>query len=133
MKALIQTKPRKCNPFAHFNGSFSGKVTRSQNAKKEGLCFTKSSQQFYFAHVLETLRHLRDMYFDSKGIAKARHLHDFVLLALYVRANPGRSKEIRTLQLYLESEKNEPFISTNLKAEFHRVRTGSKRRLLSAI
>ena len=102
-------KAPQVQSFRAFQRQFQRESYQIAKRKKEGLCFTKSSQQFYFAHVLETLRHLRDKYFDSKGIAKARHLHDFVLLALYVRANPGRSKEIRTLQLYLESEKNEPF------------------------
>lgn len=83
--------------------------------EKEGLT-KKSSQQFYFAHVLETLRNLRDKYFESSGIHKARHLHNFVLLALYMRAMPGRSKEIRSLQLYLESEKREPFNFCNFKS-----------------
>lgn len=74
---------------------------------KEGLT-KKSTQQFYFAHILEVLRNLRTNYLESSGIKKARYLHDFVLLATYLRAMPGRSKEIRTLKLFLESAGN-PF------------------------
>ena len=62
--------------------------TRSKGFNK------KSSEKFYFAHVLETLHNLRDKHFESSGLEKVRYLHNFVLLAtlLYVRGMPGRSK-----------------------------------------
>lgn len=70
---------------------------------KEGLG-KKSSQQFYFAHILEVLRKLREKYFEEpNGMKKARYLHDFTMLATYLRAMPGRSHEIRSLKLHEES------------------------------
>jgi hypothetical protein len=66
-----------------------------------------SSQKFYFNHILDTIRNLRAKVFSSTGIKKARHLHDFVMLSMYLRVNPGRSKEIRTLQVFVESVGNE--------------------------
>ena len=62
----------------------------------------KSSQQFYFNHILDTIRNLRAKIYETSGVQKARHLHDFVMLAMYLRVNPGRSKEIRTLQVVVE-------------------------------
>ena len=70
---------------------------------KEGICMKPSSQKFYFNHILDTIRNLRAKVFSSTGIKKARHLHDFVMLSMYLRVNPGRSKEIRTLQVFVES------------------------------
>ena len=61
---------------------------------KKGLCMKKASQRFYFNHILDTLRNLRAKIFETTGVAKARNLHDFVMLATYVRAS-GRSKETR--------------------------------------
>jgi hypothetical protein len=72
----------------------------------------KASQRFYFNHILDTLRNLRAKIFETTGVAKARHLHDFVMLATYTRVNPGRSKEIRTLQVFVESGEN-PFDVTS--------------------
>jgi hypothetical protein len=74
---------------------------------KEGICMKPSSQKFYFNHILDTIRNLRAKVFSSTGIKKARHLHDFVMLSMYLRVNPGRSKEIRTLQVFVESVGNE--------------------------
>ena len=65
---------------------------------KEGLT-TKSSQQFRLAYVLETLRNLHQKYLEAKGVAKARFLHDFVLISTYLRAIPSRSSEIQSLKL----------------------------------
>ena len=62
-----------------------------------------SLQKFYFNHILDTIRNLRAKIFSTTGIKKARHLHDFVMLSMYLRVNPGRSKEIRTLQVFVES------------------------------
>ena len=80
---------------------------------KEGLA-SKSTKQFYFAHVLETLRSLKDKYFESDGLIKNRHLHDFVLLATFVRGIPSRTKELRTMRLFCESEKNMAFDYTTV-------------------
>ena len=80
---------------------------------KEGLT-SKSTKQFYFEHVLETLRSLRDKYFESTGLVKNRNLHDFVLLATFVRGIPGRSKELRTMRLFDEREKGAPFDYANI-------------------
>ena len=78
----------------------------------------KASQRFYFNHILDTLRNLRAKIFETTGVAKARHLHDFVMLATYTRVNPGRSKEIRTLQDFVESGENpfdvSSFLHTNI-------------------
>ena len=60
---------------------------------KEGLT-SKSTKQFYFEHVLETLRSLREKYFESTGIVKNRNLHDLVLLATFVGGIPN-CKELR--------------------------------------
>ena len=84
---------------------------------KEGLT-TKSSQQFRLAYVLETLRNLRQKYLESKGVAKARFLHDFVVISTYLRAMPGRSSEIQSLKLLIASE-TEPFdLETNSRDNF---------------
>ena len=72
----------------------------------------KASQRFYFNHILDTIKNLRAKIFETTGVAKARHLHDFDMLATYTRVNPGRSKEIRTLQVFVESGEN-PFDVTS--------------------
>lgn len=100
--------------YRSFTRQFSKQSYILKTRSKEGFD-KKSSQKFYFAHVLETLRNLRDKYFESSGLEKARYLHNFVLLALYIRANPGRSKELRTLKIYLESENREPFDICNFE------------------
>jgi hypothetical protein len=71
-----------------------------------------SSQKFYFNHILDTIRNLRAKIFSTTGIKKARHLHDFVMLSMYLRVNPGRSKEIRTLQVFVESGAGKEFDAT---------------------
>jgi hypothetical protein len=76
-------------------------------SSKEGICMKPSSQKFYFNHILDTIRNLRAKIFSSTGIKKARYLHDFVMLSMYLRVNPGRLKEIRTLQVFVESVGNE--------------------------
>ena len=48
-------------------------------------------------------------YFETTGLNKSRHLHDFVLLATFVRGIPGRSKELRTMKLFDENDKNQLF------------------------
>lgn len=100
--------------YRSFTREFSKQSYILKRRMKEGFD-KKSCKKFYFAHILETLRNLRDKYFESRGLEKVRHLHNFVLFALYLRAMPGRSKEIRTLQLYLESEKRKPFDICNFE------------------
>ena len=68
----------------------------------------KSSQRFYFNHILDTIRNLRAEIYETLGLQKARHLYDFVMLAMYLRVNPDRLKEIHTLQFFVESDDN-PF------------------------
>ena len=95
--------------YRSFQRRFLQDAYQLSKREKEGFS-KKSSQQFYFAHVLETLRNLRDKYLEcGGGVKKFRHLHDFVLLALYLRAMPGRSKELRTLQLHDEAAKGHQF------------------------
>ena len=106
----------KVRSYRQFIRQFQRENYRLTKRKKEGLC-TQYNQKFYFVHILETLRKLRDKYFETKGLVKARFLHDFVMLALYIRANPGRSKEIRTLKLYLECEKQKPFNFDDFQTE----------------
>ena len=43
-------------------------------------------------------------------------MHDFVLLATFVRGIPGRSKELRTMRLFCESEKNMAFDYTTVES-----------------
>ncbi len=94
--------------YQSFQRQFQRESTMLAKRSKEGLT-SKSTQQFYFAHVLETLRSIRDRYFESNGLNKSRHLHDFVLLATFVRGIPGRSRELRTMRLFDEHEKNQLF------------------------
>ena len=87
--------------------------------QRESSVLAKRSKegQFYFPHVLETLRSLRDKYFESAALTKNRHLHDFILLATFVRGIPGRSKELRTMRLFFESEKKMAFDYTTVESE----------------
>ncbi len=96
-----------------FQRQFHREASMLAKRSREGLT-KKSSKQFYFAHVLETLRSLRDKYFESTGLAKNRFLHNFVLLATFVRGLPGRSKELRTMRLFDECEKKVPFDYTTV-------------------
>ena len=99
--------------YQSFQRQFQRESSVLAKRSKEGLA-SKSIKQFYFAHVLETLRSLRDKYFESDGLIKNRHLHDFVLLATFVRGIPGRTKELRTMRLFCESEKNMAFDYTTV-------------------
>ena len=101
--------------YQSFQRQFQRESSVLAKRSKEGLT-SKSTKQFYFAHVLETLRSLRDKYFESAGLIKNRHLHDFVLLATFVRGIPGRSKELRTMRLFCESEKNMAFDYTTVES-----------------
>ena len=78
----------------------------------------KSLQQFFFNPILDTIRNLGAKIYETSDVQKARHLHDFVMLAMYLRVNPDRSKEIRTLQVFVESDDNSfdptSFIHTNV-------------------
>ena len=105
------TNPSSSPPvqaYQSFQRQFQRESTMLAKRSKEGLT-GKSVQQFYFAHVLETLKSIRDKYFESKGLKKNRHLHDFVLLATFVRGIPGRSRELRTMRLFDENEENQLF------------------------
>ena len=94
--------------YQSFQRQFQKESTILAKRSKEGLS-GKSTEKFYFAHVLETLRGIRDRYFETTGLNKSRHLHDFVLLATFVRGIPGRSKELRTMKLFDENDKNQLF------------------------
>jgi hypothetical protein len=98
--------------YRSFTCQFSKENYILKTHSKEGFD-KKSSEKFYFPHVLETLCNLRDKYFESGGLEKVRYLHNFV----YVRAMPGCSKEICTLKPYLESEKTKLLIYAILKQE----------------
>ena len=99
--------------YQSFQRQFQREGVMLAKRSKEGLT-SKSTKQFYFEHVLTTLRSLRDKYFESTGLVKSRHLHDFVFLATFVRGIPGRSKELRTMRLFDEREKGAPFDYANV-------------------
>lgn len=107
--ATNASQSREVLAYQAFQRQFQKESLILAKSAKEGLLTSKASRQFYFAHILETLRSIRDKYYETNGLQKSRHLHDFVLLATYLRAIPGRSKEMRTMKLYVESEQNEPF------------------------
>ena len=44
-------------------------------------------------------------------------MHDFILLATFVRGILGRSKELRTMRLFFESEKKMAFDYTTVESE----------------
>ena len=82
-----------------------------QLAVKAGLVNGISKVKFEYSHVLETLRKLR-FKVDTCTVSGPEHiriLHDFVLLSIYLTSMCGRSKELRTLQLFDELEKGETF------------------------
>ncbi len=84
--------------------SFQRQARITSRHSNEGICMKPSfRKKYYFNHILDTIRNLRAKIFSTTGIKKARHLHDFVMLSMYLRVNPGRSKEIRTLQVFVES------------------------------
>ena len=75
-------------------------------AVKAGLCGSNDkTPSFMFQHLLETIKLLKEKVDsaerDSPG--RARILHDFLMVALYVTSMCGRSKEVRTLELFDES------------------------------
>ncbi|XP_028394270.1 uncharacterized protein LOC114545159 [Dendronephthya gigantea] len=94
---------RTISALQSFQRHFQHESSMISKLHKEGFT-SKATQQFYFAHVLETLRNIRDKYLETHGLEKSRHLHDFVLLATYLRAIPGRSKELRTMKLHIEAD-----------------------------
>jgi hypothetical protein len=78
-------------------------------ATKAGLCGNKTST-FVFQHLLDTIKSLRDKVDSYRGSPRhTRILHDFVLISLYVTSMCGRSKEIRTLQLFNECVEGKEF------------------------
>ena len=101
-----------------FQRQFSRQAKLISRRSKEGICMKKSSQQFFFNPILDTIRNFEAKIYETSGVQKARHFHDFVMLAMYLRVNPGRSKEISTLQVFVESDDNSfdptSFIHTNV-------------------
>ncbi|CAB3988315.1 Hypothetical predicted protein [Paramuricea clavata] len=78
-------------------------------ATKAGLCGNKTST-FMFQHLLDTITSLQDKVDSYRGSPRhTRILHDFVLISLYVTSMCGRSKEIRTLQLFQECVEGKEF------------------------
>lgn len=67
---------------------------------KEGL--TGKARSFYHAHILEAAKSLRCKYEENSGRVSARHLHDFLIISLFITVMPGRSKELRTILLHSE-------------------------------
>ena len=57
--------------YQSFQYQFQRESSVLAKRSKEGLT-SKSTKQFYFVHVLETLRSLRDYYFESAGLIKER-------------------------------------------------------------
>ena len=55
---------------------------------------------FFYQNIVDVMCQLRDQYHNSTGLVNLRLLHDLTLLCLYIRALPGRAKEIRTLKLF---------------------------------
>ena len=82
-------------------------VTRRR--KREGFSPSEKDRSFLFAHILTTLRQLKEQYHNSSGIKSSRHLHDFTMLSLYIRASPGRAKELRTMQIIDNTLSDEGF------------------------
>ena len=69
-------------------------------SRKEGL--SGKTRSFYHAHILEAAKSLRSKYEEGSGRVSVRHLHDFIIISLFITVLPGRSKELRTLQLHDE-------------------------------
>ena len=81
-----------------------------QLAVKAGLANKETSTTFMFEHLGETIKSLRQKVDSFRGSPEhTRILHDFVLLSLYVTSMCGRSKEMRTLELFRESEDGKKF------------------------
>ena len=79
-------------------------------AAKAGLCPDNKTPSFMFHHLLETIKILKEKVDTCRGSpGHTRILHDFVMVALYVTTMCGRSKELRTLQLFNESEEGKEF------------------------
>ena len=81
-------------------------------AAKAGLCGSNDkTPSFMFEHLLETIKLLKEKVDcaerDSTG--RARLLHDFLMVSLYVTSMCGRSKEVRTLELFDESVEGKQF------------------------
>ena len=87
-------------------------VQRQQShrlATKAGLCGNKTST-FMFQHLLDTIKSLREKVDSYRGSPRhTRILHNFVLISLCVTSMCGRSKEIRTLQLFNECVEGKEF------------------------
>ena len=86
--------------------------TYERKRKRESFDSPKG-KEFFFGNIVDVLRQLREKFHNSSGLKCSRYLHDFTLLSLYIRALPGRCKEIRTLLLIDNSESDEPFSIRN--------------------
>jgi hypothetical protein len=63
-----------------------------------------------FEHILETIKILKQKVDNGRGSAEhTRILHDFLMVALYVTSMCGRSKELRTLEIFDESSEGKEF------------------------
>ena len=78
-------------------------------ATKAGLC-KKETSTFIFQHLLDAIKSLREKVDSYRGSPRhTRILHDFVLISLYVTCMCGRSRELRTLQLFNERVEGKEF------------------------
>ena len=86
--------------YQSFQRQFQTQSSMFAKCWKEGLA-SKSTKQFYFAHVLGTSRSLGDYYFVSTGLIKdRRRLCNFILLATFIHGIPGHSKELCTMSCF---------------------------------
>ena len=91
----------------------SREETITRKRKREG--FTSGAgERLLFSHILDVLRQLREQFHNTSGISSSRHLHDFTMLSLYIRALPGRSKELRTLRLIDNFQSEDKFSTQNV-------------------
>lgn len=73
--------------------------------RKEGM--SKQARTFYHANILDALKSLRCKFEECSGPQQVRHLHDFLIISLFVTVMPGRSKELRTLQIHDEGRQGD--------------------------
>ena len=59
------------------------------------------------------MRQLKEQYYNTSGITSSRSMHDFTMLS-YIRALPGRCKQLRTLTLHDNSQSEQPFSTQNV-------------------
>lgn len=79
-------------------------------ASKAGLCDNNGTSSFVFQHVLDTIKSLKEKVDGRMNSPQhTRLLHDFVMISLYITSMCGRSKELRTLELFSESVEGREF------------------------